>query len=57
MTDLTKPQYEHGFWWWYDPIRRGWLNAARHNVAGNRLAEGKSGLTGLLGGPARSEKE
>ena len=27
------------------------------NVAGNRLAEGKSELTGLLGGPARSEKE
>jgi hypothetical protein len=27
------------------------------NVAGNRLAEGKSGLTGLLGGPTRSEKE
>jgi len=29
----------------------------RPNVAGNRLAEGKSGLTGLLGGPTRSEKE
>ena len=29
----------------------------RPNVAGNRLAEGKSGLTGLLGGPAQSEKE
>ena len=28
-----------------------------HNVAGNRLAEGKSELTGLLGGPIRSEKE
>ena len=27
------------------------------NVAGNRLAEGKSELTGLLGGPTRSEKE
>ena len=27
------------------------------NVAGNRLAEGKSELTGLLGGPARSEKD
>ena len=27
------------------------------NVAGNRLAEGKSELTGLLGVPARSEKE
>ena len=27
------------------------------NVAGNRLAEGKSELTGLLGGPIRSEKE
>ena len=33
-----------------------WWNR-RPNVAGNRLAEGKSGLTGLLGGPARSEKE
>ena len=31
--------------------------AVMHNAAGNRLAEGKSGLTGLLGGPARSEKE
>jgi len=30
---------------------------ARPNVAGNRLAEGKSELTGLLGGPARSEKD
>ena len=33
---------------------------ARHepaNAAGNRLAEGKSELTGLLGGPTRSEKE
>ncbi len=30
---------------------------ARHNVAGNRLAEGKSELTGLLGGRIRSEKE
>ncbi len=29
----------------------------RPNVAGNRLAEGKSELTGLLGGPTRSEKE
>ncbi len=27
------------------------------NVAGNRLAEGKSELTGLLGGPTRSEKD
>lgn len=27
------------------------------NAAGNRLAFGKSGLTGLLGGPTRSEKE
>lgn len=27
------------------------------NVAGNRLAEGKSALTGLLGGTTRSEKE
>ena len=27
------------------------------NIAGNRLAEGKSELTGLLGGPSRSEKE
>ena len=27
------------------------------NVAGNRLAEGKSELTGLLGGPIRSEQE
>lgn len=27
------------------------------DVAGNRLAEGKSELTGLLGGPTRSEKE
>jgi hypothetical protein len=27
------------------------------NAAGNRLAEGKSELTGLLGGPTRSEKE
>ena len=27
------------------------------NAAGNRLAEGKSELTGLLGGPSRSEKE
>ena len=36
------------------------LAMARHkkpNVAGNRLAEGKSELTGLLGGPARSEKD
>ena len=33
------------------------LVAVRPNVAGNRLAEGKSGLTGLLGGPTRSEKE
>ena len=32
-------------------------NHERHNVAGNRLAEGKSELTGLLGGPIRSEKE
>ena len=31
--------------------------AGPSNVAGNRLAEGKSGLTGLLGGPTRSEKE
>jgi len=29
----------------------------KHNVAGNRLAEGKSELTGLLGGPTRSEKD
>lgn len=27
------------------------------NVAGNRLAEGKSELTGQLGDPTRSEKE
>ena len=27
------------------------------NAAGNRLAEGKSELTGLLGGPTRSEKD
>lgn len=35
------------------------VGAARkaHNAAGNRLAEGKSELTGLLGGPTRSEKE
>ena len=32
-------------------------NLKTPNVAGNRLAEGKSGLTGLLGGPTRSEKE
>jgi hypothetical protein len=25
MSDLTKPQYEHGFWWWYDATRRGWF--------------------------------
>jgi len=25
MNDITKPQYEHGFWWWYDPTRRGWF--------------------------------
>lgn len=32
--------------------------AKRPNVAGNRLArQGQSELTGLLGGPARSEKE
>lgn len=30
---------------------------AAPNVAGNRLAGGKSELTGLLGVPARSEKE
>ena len=34
-----------------------WEVYGRPNVAGNRLAEGKSGLTGLLGGPTRSEKE
>ena len=32
-------------------------DALQPNVAGNRLAEGKSELTGLLGGPIRSEKE
>lgn len=32
-------------------------NSKTPNVAGNRLAEGKSELTGLLGGPTRSEKE
>lgn len=22
---LTRePFHEHGFWWWYDPTRRGW---------------------------------
>ena len=25
MTDFTKPQYEFGFWWWYDATRRGWF--------------------------------
>jgi len=35
----------------------GSLVRASEIVAGNRLAEGKSGLTGLLGGPTRSEKD
>lgn len=21
---FTSPKYEHGFWWWYDPVRKGW---------------------------------
>lgn len=20
-----KPVYEYGFWWWYDPTRKGWF--------------------------------
>lgn len=34
-----------------------WRGLLAPNVAGNRLAEGKSELTGLLGGPIRSEQE
>ncbi len=37
--------------------RRDAPDSKTPNVAGNRLAEGKSELTGLLGGPTRSEKE
>ena len=38
-------------------VEHGFEDSKTPNVAGNRLAEGKSELTGLLGGPTRSEKE
>lgn len=22
---LVRPQFEHGFWWWYDANRHGWF--------------------------------
>ena len=63
MVDPLKPAGQPGSYW------RGQdagivaalttlrANLKTPNVAGNRLAEGKSELTGLLGGPIRSEKE
>ena len=42
---------------WTEAVERQEWRTLQHNVAGNRLAEGKSELTGLLGGPTRSEKE
>ena len=40
-----------------EAVDKAIANSKTPNVAGNRLAEGKSELTGLLGGPSRSEKE
>lgn len=25
QQSTNKPFYEHGFWWWYDPVRKGWF--------------------------------
>jgi hypothetical protein len=22
---VTSPYFSHGFWWWYDPNRKGWF--------------------------------
>lgn len=38
-------------------VEHGFDDSKTPNEKGNRLAEGKSELTGLLGGPSRSEKE
>jgi len=44
MTDLTKPQYEHGFWWWYDPIRRGWFVGCAPAFGRPAWASSQSGM-------------
>ena len=44
MSDLTKPQYEHGFWWWYDPTRRGWFVGCAPAFGRPSWASSQSGM-------------